>query len=303
MTKDAGWPEEVLLNGRVFKREELEHIQEVIRLFPRLSQKELAHTLCETLAWYGPNGKPKLESCRELLRKMDAKEWIRLPEKRQATSSGKETVVIGSATEAEAELDGIVSSYAPILLEAVRSKPGIRLWNEYVERYHPLGYKRPFGSHQRYFIRSHVLNRYLGCMLFSASAWALSERDAWIGWNKEERSQRLHFIVNNTRFLIFPWVKLKNLASKALSLASKQVPIDWRERYGFEPVLLETFVDIAKYKGTCYRAANWTYVGQTAGRGRMDRYTEYLSSPKAIYMYPLRPNFRATLCGKGGEAE
>lgn len=177
MTIHEGWAEESLLSGRMFKREELGHIQEVIRLFPRLSQKELAYTLCETLSWYGPNGKPKLESCRELLRKMEANKWICLPEKRHARSPGKETVIIGSATEPEGELGGSVSCYAPIHLESVRIHPEIRLWNEYVERYHPLGYKRPFGAHQRYFIRSHALNRYLGCMLFSASAWALAERD------------------------------------------------------------------------------------------------------------------------------
>jgi hypothetical protein len=106
MSIHEDWPEEILLNGRIFVREELEHIEEVIRLFPRLSQKELAYTLCETLSWYGANGKPKVESCRELLRKLEAKEWIRLPEKRRATSSGKETVIIGSATEPEAELEG-----------------------------------------------------------------------------------------------------------------------------------------------------------------------------------------------------
>lgn len=292
------WPEEVFLNGRIFTREELEHIKEVIRLFPRLSQKELAHTLCETLSWYGPNGKPKLESCRELLRKLEAKEWIRLPEKRRATSSGKETVIIGTATEREEELRGSVSTYAPIQLEPVRVQKEIRLWNEYIERYHVLGYRRPFGAHQRYFIWSRSLNRRLGCMLFSACAWALAERDAWIGWSKEDRGQLLSYIVNNTRFLIFPWVKVKNLASKALSLAARQVPIDWQERYGFKPVLLETFVDIAQYQGTCYKAANWMLLGETAGRGRMDRYSQYLSSPKHIYMYPLRRDFRAILCGE-----
>ena len=177
------------------------------------------------------------------------------------------------------------------------------LWNEYVERYHSLGYKRPFGAHQRYFIWSgNVPKQRLGCMLFSASAWALSERDEWIGWSKEDRSQRLHLIVNNTRFLIFPWVQVKNLASKALSLAIKQVSLDWKERYGFEPVLLETFVDVEKYKGTCYQAANWVKLGLTAGRGRMDRHHKRLSSPKQIYMYPLRADFRAILRGEGGEA-
>lgn len=298
MTIHEDWPEEVFLNGRIFTREELEHIKEVIRLFPRLSQKELAHTLCETLSWYGPNGKPKLESCRELLRKLEAKEWIRLPEKRRATSSGKETVIIGTATEPEEELRGSVPTYDPIQLEPVRVQKEIRLWNEYIERYHMLGYRRPFGAHQRYFIWSRSLNRRLGCMLFSACAWALAERDAWIGWSKEDRGQRLSYIVNNTRFLIFPWVKVKNLASKALSLAVRQVPMDWQERYGFKPVLLETFVDIARYQGTCYKAANWMLLGKTAGRGRMDRYSQYLSSPKHIYVYPLRRDFQAILCGE-----
>lgn len=304
MTIHEDWPEEILLNGRIFLREELEHIQEVIRLFPRLSQKELAHTLCETLSWYGPNGKPKLESCRELLRKLEAKEWIRLPKKRRATSSGKETVIIGTATEPEAELGGSLSAYDPIQLELVRVQKEIRLWNEYIERYHMLGYKRPFGAHQRYFIWSGIEPKQrLGCLLFSASSWALAERDKWIGWNKEARSQRLHLIVNNSRFLIFPWVKVKNLASKVLSLAARQVPVDWRERYGFEPVLLETFVDVKLYQGICYQAANWVFLGETAGRGRMDRYHQHPSSPKRIYMYPLRRDFRAILCGESGDAQ
>lgn len=135
--------------------------------------------------------------------------------------------------------------------------------------------------------------------LFSASAWALSERDRWIGWSKKDRSQRLHLIVNNTRFLIFPWVKVQNLASHALSLAAKQVPIDFRKRYGYKPVLLETFVDVERYTGTCYRAANWMCLGQTAGRGRMDRYHEQLSTPKLIFVYPLVRDFRQHLLGGG----
>jgi len=148
--------------------------------------------------------------------------------------------------------------------------------------------------------------RRLGCMLFSAAAWALAERDAWIGWSKQERSQRLHLIVNNTRFLIFPWVKVKNLASKALSLAAKQIRVDFKERYGYEPVLLETFVYTQHYKGTCYKAANWISLGLTAGRGRMDRYAQYLSTPKQIFVYPLVSGFRAHLCGErtpGGEVQ
>jgi hypothetical protein len=175
----------------------------------------------------------------------------------------------------------------------------VSLWNQYVERYHILGYRQPFGAHQRYFILSSD-ERYLGCILFSAAAWALEARDQWIGWTETDRSKRLHLVVNNTRFLIFPWVQVKNLASKALSLAAKRIGYDWQDRYGYRPVLLETFVDPEEYRGTCYKAANWIMLGWTAGRGRMDRYKQYPSSPKHIYVYPLNRDFRAILRGESG---
>ncbi|QSQ08321.1 hypothetical protein H0A61_00643 [Koleobacter methoxysyntrophicus] len=288
----------VLLYGRMFTDEELQDIIEMVRLFPNLSRHELAQTICECLSWKAPNGRYKIDACRKLLNRLEKEKAIVLPEKRKIKPRAREQIVPGQKTEPEPEIRGTVSEYN-IELESVRSKEGIHLWNEYVERYHMLGYKRPFGAHQRYFIwSSSPEKRRLGCILFSAAAWALAKRDAWIGWNKEERSQRLHLIVNNSRFLIFPWVKVKNLASKVLSLAARQVPVDWRERYGFEPVLLETFVDVELYQGTCYQAANWVCLGQTTGRGRMDRFNQHLSSPKWIYMYPLRHDFRAILCGE-----
>ncbi|HAL65394.1 MAG TPA: hypothetical protein DCP10_07515, partial [Bacteroidales bacterium] len=259
-----------------------------------------------TLSWFAPNGKYKLESCRELLKKLESRQLITLPEKKNGRKPGKEQIILQSKIEEEQEIKGRISELGTIELEAVRSREGIQLWNDNVERYHKLGYKRPFGAHQRYFIWSSMPEKKrLGCLLFSAAAWALAERDAWIGWSKEERSQRLQLIVNNTRFLIFPWVKVKNLASKALSLAAKQVRSDFLERYGYEPVLLETFVDTEYYRGTCYKAANWISLGRTAGRGRMDRYTKYMSTPKQILVYPLVPDFRQHLCGKssmGSEA-
>jgi len=296
----------MLLNGRHFTMEELEDIKYIVKMFSHLSRNELAKTICEGLSWETAKGEYKINSCRELLEKLEAIEVITLPEKRETGFRPSEQVTPSEQTDSETEIRGTVSDFALIQLQAVRSKEEMQLWNEYVERYHMLGYKRPFGAHQRYFIWSvGESKRLLGCMLFSASAWALSERDVWIGWSKEDRSQRLHLIVNNTRFLIFPWVKVKNLASKALSLAAKQVPLDWQERYGFKPVMLETFVDVEKYKGTCYQAANWVKLGLTAGRGRMDRYNKHLSSPKQIYMYPLCRDFRSQLClsmTTGGEA-
>lgn len=293
----------VLINGRVFTAQELQEIEETVRLFPRLSRKELAKTICEHLWWVTPNGQYKTASCLQLLEKLEARGAFVLPEKKDTSRFRGEKIILGAETEARSEIAGSVGDFAPIELEPVRSKEGIRLWNEYVERYHVLGYKRPFGAHQRYFIVTRGKEKQrLGCMLFAASAWALAARDEWIGWTEADRSQRLHLIVNNTRFLIFPWVHIRNLASKALSLAARRIRLDWQARYGYRPVLLETFVDEKLYQGTCYQAANWVSLGQTAGRGRMDRYHQHPSSPKRIYMYPLRRDFRAILCGESGDA-
>lgn len=300
-----GKEDKVLLSGRWFSEQELEDVKYIVEMFPHLSRHELAKTICEGLSWNAPNGKYKIHACQQLLEKLERQSEIVLPKKRNIKKpSKKQEIQPGQQTEAKPDVTGSVGDVSPIELEAVRSREKIGLWNEYVERYHVLGYKRPFGAHQRYFIWSGKEPRKrLGCLLFSASSWALAERDKWIGWDKEARSQRLHLIVNNSRFLIFPWVKVKNLASKVLSLAARQVSVDWRERYGFEPVLLETFVDVELYQGTCYQAANWVSLGQTTGRGRMDRYKQYPSSPKLIYMYPLRRDFRAILCGESGDAQ
>jgi hypothetical protein len=273
-------------------------------MFPKLSRKELAKTICENLDWITPAGQYKIDSCKKLLEKLEAQGYISLPVKQEnKIHDNRERISFGPRTEAEQLVEGQITDYESIDLEPVRNQADIRLWNEYVHRYHALGYKRPFGAHQRYFITM-MKNREhrLGCLLFSAAAWALAARDEWIGWSETDRSLRLNLIVNNTRFLIFPWVRVKNLASKALSLAIKRIRYDWQDRYGYSPVLLETFVDIEKYRGTCYKAANWVLLGETAGRGRMDRHHQHPSSPKLIYMYPLQRNFRAVLCGKAGKS-
>jgi hypothetical protein len=138
----------------------------------------------------------------------------------------------------------------------------------------------------------------LGCMMFSPSAWALEDRDKWIGWTKDDRSQRLVYVVNNSRFLLFPWIRIRNLASYALGQAVRRIQYDWLESFLYSPVLLETFIDIKHYRGSCYRAANWQKVGDTKGRGRNDTHREGLSSPRDIYMYPLEKDFRKYLLGE-----
>jgi len=291
------------LSGREFTKQEIQEIQETVRVYWRLSWKELVQTICEHLDWVTPAGRNKVASCAKALLQLEALGLVKLPSLCASKQrKGERAIVVGAGSAPEEELAGSVQEVAPVEVQPVGGKEAMQLWNEYVHRYHPLGYKRPFGAHQRYFLVGQG-GRRLGCLLFASSAWALRERDAWIGWTERDRAQRLNWVVANTRFLIFPWVRVRNLASKALSLVVQRIRKDWEERYGYGPVLLETFVEVARYRGTCYQAANWIRLGETRGRGRMDRYKQYLSTPRAIYVYPLVPEFRAFLQGVSGAGQ
>ena len=288
----------ILLSGRYFTVQELFEIQETIRLFPELSRTELAKTICENLGWVTPAGRYKTSSCQQLLEKLAGRDLITLPPKREyQINNEKGGIILGPTTAPAPLIEGQVTDLEPLEVLPVKSRDELRLWNEYVHRYHGLGYKRPFGAHQRYYIVSGDEQK-LGCLLFAAAAWALAPRDEWIGWAEVDRSLRLNLIVNNTRLLIFPWVRVKNLASKTLSLVAKRIGFDWQERYGYSPVLLETFVDPEKYRGTCYKAANWIFLGQTAGRGRTERHNKRPFTRKHIYVYPLVADFRSCLKGE-----
>jgi hypothetical protein len=184
----------------------------------------------------------------------------------------------------------------PLELSLVAGPAESRLWREQVERYHYLGCPVPFGAHVRYWVRNR--DRELACLLWTSPAWKMQRRDAWIGWSDEQRRRHLPWIVNNGRFLILPWVRVKGLASKILALSARQMPHDWQIRYGYRPLLLETLVDTKRFRGTCYRAANWLHVGQTSGRGRMDgEHQRHGQAVKDIYVYPLVRDARQRLCG------
>jgi hypothetical protein len=171
------------------------------------------------------------------------------------------------------------------------------LWRELVGRYHYLGHKVPFGAHLRYLIEvSRPTPRTVGCLQVSSPAWKMAPRDRWIGWNDEVRQLNLQRIVNNSRFLLLPWVEVRNLASSVLALLARQVPDEWEKAYAVRPLLLETLVDERRFSGTCYRAANWVRLGVTQGRGRMDRENKrHGESPKIIYVYPLQRQARQLL--------
>jgi len=288
-----------ILSGREFTAQEIQDIQETVDTCG-LPWTELVYTICEHLDWVTPTGRYKERSCVSALRRLEALGLIKLPA-RQPIRRPDVEVVPGRATDPEEELTGTVRDVAPLQLELVLGKSDTRLWSEYVARYHPLGYRRPFGAHQRYFLVG-KRERRLGCLLFAAAAWALAERDRWIGWSAQDRAQRVNWVVANTRFLLFPWVRIKNLASKALSLAAERIRGDWQQRYGYAPVLLETFVEVGRYRGTCYQAANWIRLGVTRGEGRMGRHSRHPSVPREIYVYPLVADFRSFLQGRSDGA-
>jgi len=285
--------------GQIVTREQLLEIIEIIDTFPNLSRTELANTVCELFSWKRPTGKLKGVECRQFLERLDANGVIHLPLcRKQFAKKSKTKVTRTVQSDSQATISVKLRELSPILLARVESKEQRQLWYAYVDRYHYLGYQLPFGAQMRYFIKSGATHDILGCFQFSSPAWKMAPRDRWIGWTDEQRKDNLQKIINNSRFLIFPWVEVKNLASAALSLAARSVPDDWQRIYGYRPVLMETLVDRKRFKGTCYKAANWIHMGKTTGRGRMDRdHKQQGASVKEIFVYPLISGFRQQLAG------
>jgi hypothetical protein len=277
----------VVFCGRRFSEAEVELIREVVSDFGSLSLTEIARTICELLEWKRPNGRLKNHECRLLLEKLSAEGVFSLPTLRQSGPRRPRVVTYTTNGEEQEPLTGSLSQLAPLSLTVVRSRPESALWNELVERYHYLGYRVPVGANLRYLVRSVSAGQVLGCLLWSSPAWKMAVRDHWIGWTGEQRLRNLQLVVNNSRFLILPWVRVRYLASSILSLCARRLPIDWEQLYGYRPRLLETVVDV-QFRGTSYRAANWIYLGETRGRGRMDRNHEaHGRAVKRIYVYPL----------------
>ena len=179
-------------------------------------------------------------------------------------------------------------------IEIVTAPDEHALWNEYIDRYHYLGFTKLAGAGMKYFVYS--ADDLVALLGFSSAAWRVAPRDWYIGWSDEKRKENLHLVLGNARFLILPWVYSKNLASKILSMISKRIVDDWQQRYNTRPVLLETFVEKQRFAGTCYKAANWKHVGATQGRGKKDRFKEAKLPKKDIFMYPLEKNFQTMLC-------
>jgi hypothetical protein len=298
----------ITFNGRTFTVEDLQVIRTLTTDCAGLPRTELAYTLCELLDWRRPTGRLKNHEGRLLLEHLAAKGLVTLPPLREAAAHRGPRTPPRSAQGAPAsELAGAVHDVLPLVLEVVppgRHGPS-RLWRELIGRYHYLGDRVPVGATLRYFARSaRWPDQVLACVGWTSAAWRIAVRDRWIGWTDGQRQRALPYVVNNSRFLILPWVHVSDLASHILARCARQLPADWAARYGVRPLLLETLVDPARFRGTCYRAANWLPLGETVGRGRMDRANVLTgSAPKLVYVYPLGRDVPARLCTAAAPAE
>jgi hypothetical protein len=283
--------------GREISAEEISQIQETVGLCRGLSRKELAQTIAEHLQWYRASGTNKEDACIKLLQKLELKGVLQLPAKRRRSKTGVESANrISAKTDPQPAIVCPLKQLGAVALEVVKDKDCGKLWQQYVARYHYLGYKKPFGYTLRYFIKSD--RGRLGCILYSGAAKCMGARERWIGWTDNQRLRNLPWVINNSRYLIFPWVKVRNLASHVLGQISRQIRGHWQEIWGYAPVLMETFVDPQHYQGSCYQAANWQYIGMTTGQGLVRAGKRYQTSAKKIFLKPLVKNYRELLCSQ-----
>jgi hypothetical protein len=287
--------------GHALTESELALIRQITREFSNLALTELAATVCELLEWRRPNGGLKSRECYLFLRALHSRGWLPwLPAPQPRHRRTLPAPLVQEPVLSPVLLAGPLDQYRPLQLERIEDAAGRRLFRQYLQQHHYLGYRAPYGAQLRYWVRAAQPELPpLAALLFTSAAWRMAPRDRYIGWSDAARQTNLPRIVNHSRFLILPWTRIPHLASHILARAAYQLPRDWQARYGVEPVLMETLVDASRYRGVCYRAANWIEVGTTQGRGRMDRWRRAPGVPKQIFLYPLHRHWRQRLCGAG----
>ena len=277
--------------GRDFSEAELTLIRTLIAEDPRRTRADLSRLACQAMHWFKPDGGLKEMSCRVAMLRMQEDGLIQLP---PPTRQRPETRIrISVETDPQTPIQAPVHALPGLQLRLVSTRADSCLWNEFIHRYHYLGFKTLPGAQLRYWVMAG--DRLVALLGFGAAAWQCAPRDHFIGWTHEQRQQNLHLIVNNARFLILPWVRSENLASKVLGLTARHLPQDWQHRYGFRPLLLETFVEKDRFTGACYRAANWIHVGKTQGRGKLGPSGKQSVPIKDVWLHPLGKGFRQGL--------
>jgi hypothetical protein len=289
----------VRICGREFNAAMLAQIEAILGANPSLSRRALSRCVCERLDWQATNGRLKEVSCRKALLELHRQGLIVLP-------AAQECCFLRAGPEPSAdlwsetpELQCALEELGEINIVPVSSRysQASRTWNALLQRWHYLGKGPLCGAQIRYLVESSQ-HGWVGALAFSAAQWRLKKRDEYIGWSETARRTHLHEVVGNSRFLILPGVRVPNLASRVLSQCMSRLVSDWTERYGYAPVLAETFVDPSRFAGTCYRAANWRHVGRTAARPTAYPNGKVAKGPKEIYLYPLCDHWQEVLCAE-----
>jgi hypothetical protein len=281
----------VQICGRTFTAQEIGWINEQVEKCPDLNRVQLSQLFCRHVAWIKVGGGLKDMSCRVALLRLEKSGLICLPAPQKKGS--RLTRVHYSKKGEPRQPIRIDAGRIELGLEVVKRKTA-PLFNELIQRYHYLGYSRMGGAQMRFFV--YVGKELVALLGFGAAAWRVAGRDDYVGWSDTQRKAHLHRVVNNSRFLILPWVEGKNLASRILAHAARKLPGLWQQRYGYKPWLLETFVEKQRFAGTCYKAANWIRVGDTLGRGKWDRQNKFDKPVKSIWLYPLERRYKERIC-------
>jgi len=285
----------ITIRKRIIDEAALETIQAAVDAHWDKGRKHISKVLCRQWNWRQPNGQLKDMACREVLLTLERKGLITLPPRLIGAHNDKRNRSVAVHTIDQTPLQAKLSELAPLRLTSVRHTNLEPLYNSLVHQYHYLGYRQIVGNHLKYI--AYIADRPVACLGWGSAAWSVKSRDAFIGWDKKTKEQRLHFVANNTRFLVLPWVKVKCLASKVMALNIKSICDDWMAVYKHSLYLLETFVEQKRFKGTCYKAANWIKVGQTKGIAKSGHDHLIHGNIKDVLLYPLGKGFRKKLMG------
>jgi len=284
------------MQGRPLSGADIDLIRGLLYEHPEWCRSRLSVELCERWAWRNAQGRLKDMAARTLLLKLERAGHIRLPARRGPSPNGRRNRFVPVMAHATDPVRGALRDLRPLSVSVV--VPGsedLRLFNSLLARYHYLGHRNTVGENLRYLIRDRE-GRPVACALFGSAAWTCADRDAFLGWERPARERNLQRLTNNTRFLIPAWIEVPHLASHVLGLLARRIRADWQAKYGHPVHALETFVDRSRFKGTCYRAANWLRLGATRGRTRNDREHCIREAVKDVYLYPLVADFRQELC-------
>jgi hypothetical protein len=282
--------------GRVIHAQEVAFIQALIDAHPEASRRALSKKLCQAWDWRQPNGQLRDMVCRSMMLELHRAGHIELPPVRCRPPNNVVERQRPAAMAVDCRpLRTTLSALQPLAIRQVRGTPEESLFHALVEAYHYLGYTQPVGEHLKYLVFAQ--DRPIACLAWSSAPRHLGPRDRFIGWSAEARRRNIRYLAYNARFLILPWIAVPNLASHLLGTLAKQLPADWERIYGHPVYYLETFVDPGRFRGTCYRAANWIDLGLTTGRGKDAPSKKPNRARKAILGHPLSRQFRPLLCG------